>query len=139
MVDIVQTKKNNVVVYPQTHVKAVLGVDEKNVLNISTADYRELSLNFTGVGKIATVTMWAYLTKAIADGETSLGKWELGAFYPNQPFLIRGYVMTGSTPHRNKHFDLYINSSGDVYIYCEGLDSSMIGTSIYISHTYVTL
>lgn len=139
MVDIVQTKKNNVVVYPQTHVKAVLGVDEKNVLNISTADYRELSLNFTGVGKIATVTMWAYLTKAIPDGETSLGKWELETFFPNQAFMVQGFVMTGSTPHRNKHLDLYINSSGDVYIYCEGLDSSMIGTSVYISHTYVTL
>ena len=139
MVDIVQTKKNNVVVYPQTHVKAVIGVDEKKVLNISTPTYPELSLNFTGVGKIATLTMYANLTKAIANGETSLGKWELGAFLPNLPFMVRGYVMTGSTPHRNKHFDLYINSRGDVYIYCEGLDSSMIGTTVYLSYTYVTL
>ena len=139
MVDIVQTKKNNVLVYPQTHVKAVLGIDEKKVLNISTPSYPELSLNFTGVGKIATVTMWATLTKAIVDGETSLGKWELESFYPNNAFMVRGYVMRHSTPHRNKYFDLYINKGGDVYIYCEGLDSSMIGTNVYISHTYVVL
>lgn len=139
MVDIVQTKKDNVVVYPQTHVKAVIGVDEKSVLNISTPTYPELSLNFTRVGKIATVTMWANLTKAISDGETSLGKWVLETFYPNKPFMVQGYVMTGSTPYRNKHLDLYINAGGDVYIYCEGLDSSMIGTSVYINYTYVTL
>lgn len=133
MVDIVQMKKGAEKVYPETHYQAIQGVPKSNFTTINLNN--GLTLQLHKVGLYCQMSIFKKPTSVFSGGEISLGVIIPEEFRSAYFQTMKATAIDVSTPDWNVHYLVYMNTSGQVYIYTNGITNPNL--TFYASHMYI--
>ena len=133
MADIVDMKKDGLLVYPKTHHQALEG---KPLSSFTTIDLHDgLQLQLHKVGLYAQISIFKKPTSTFSSGVKTLGAIIPTEFRSEYFQILKCIAIDEDTPSWDTHYALYMNSSGKVYIYTNGCTNQNL--TFYGSHMYI--